>query len=120
MMLAWLAGGAGACAGGPGIDQTRCQFVRQVGMCEATVTLDPRESESPDESTTLEVRWEWLGEEPGDVPDRIVRTHLTWVEARALGDSIDELGKSRCVVEQGVEPERCRGILRIVSVEADP
>lgn len=116
VMLALFAG----CGGGPAVDPTQCRYVRHVGMCEATVTLDPRESESPDEATMLEVRWRWIGDALGEVPDRVVRTHLSAKDARALGEAIDDLGKSRCVVEQAVDPGGCVGIARIVAVEAEP
>mgnify|MGYP000863811767 CR=1 FL=1 len=108
------------CAGGPDVDPDKCRFVRHEGMCEATVTLDPREAESPDEATTLEVRWRWLGADPAEVPDRVVRSHLSAKDARSLGEAVDDLGKSRCVVEQAVEPPACVGLARIVDVEAEP
>ena len=107
-----------ACAGGP--DERHCHFVRHEGMCEASVTLDPRESESPDETTMLEIRWRWIGTELGDVPDRVVKRHLTARDARSLAEAVDETGKSRCAVEQAIEPDRCVGIFRVVWVEADP
>jgi hypothetical protein len=109
-----------ACAGSSGADRSRCELVRIQGMCEATVTLDPREADSPDEATALEVRWEWLEAEPAEVPDRVVWRHLTARDARALGEIIDELGKSRCVVEQAEESGPCAGSARIVTVEAEP
>jgi hypothetical protein len=108
------------CASGPDVDPTKCRYVRVEDMCEASVTLDPRENESPDEATTLEIRWQWLGKEVSDVPDRVTRTHLTAAEARSLAEAIDDMGKSRCVVEQAVEPAECVGLSRIVSVEAEP
>lgn len=110
----------GACTGAPAVDTSRCTFERHEGLCEATVTLDPRESESPDEATTLEVRWEWLGRDPSDVPERVVRQFLKARDAVALATSIDKLGKSRCTIEVGVEPAPCVGVRRISSVEADP
>lgn len=108
------------CASGPDVDPATCRYVRIEDMCEASVTLDPRESESPDEATTLEIRWQWLGKQVSDVPDRVTRTHLTATEARSLAEAIDDMGKSRCVVEQAVEPAECVGLSRIVSVEAEP
>lgn len=120
MVVVLVAGALGACSSGPAVDRSKCRFVRHEGMCEATVTLDPREAESPDESTTLEIRWRWLGADPSDVPDRLVRSHLGAKDARSLGEAIDALGKSRCVVEQAVEPDACIGLARIVDVEAEP
>jgi hypothetical protein len=117
VLLAVVAAG---CAGGPEVDRAKCFYVRHEGMCEATVTLDPRESESSDEATTLEVRWAWVGDAIGEVPERIVRTHMTSRDARALAEAIDALGKSRCVVEQAIEPVQCLGLARIVTVEAEP
>ncbi|MBL8786221.1 MAG: hypothetical protein JNJ59_15080 [Deltaproteobacteria bacterium] len=126
--MRWLASGMGgvvlagmtACGGGPEVDTSRCTFERQEGLCEATVTLDPRESESQDEATTLEVRWEWLGRDPAEVPDRVVRQYLKARDAVALASSIDKLGKSRCAVEVGIGPAACVGVKRITAVEADP
>jgi len=109
-----------SCASGPSVDPAKCRYVRHKDMCEATVTLDPRENESADEATMLEIRWSWLGKEVVDVPDRVTRTHLTAKEARSLAEAIDAIGKSRCVVEQAVEPIECVGLSRIVSVEAEP
>lgn len=109
-----------SCGSGPAVDPGKCKIVRHEGMCEAGVTLDPRESESPDEATMLEIRWRWLGDTPADVPDRIVRSHLTANEARSLADAVDEMERSRCVVEEAVEPDACRGYARIVEVEAEP
>lgn len=123
--MKWILGVAAAvvgmgCAGGPSVDPAKCRYVRHEDMCEATVTLDPRESESPDEATMLEIRWSWLGKEVVDVPDRVTRTHLTAKEARSLAEAVDDMGKSRCVVEQAIEPSECVGLSRIVSVEAEP
>jgi len=109
-----------ACGGAPAVDTSRCTFERREGLCEATVTLDPRESESPDEATTLEVRWAWVGRDPAEVPERVVRQYLKARDAVALASSIDKLGKSRCAVEVGVEPAPCVGVKRISTVEADP
>ncbi len=108
------------CASGPDVDTTKCRYVRIEDMCEATVTIDPRESDSPNEATTLEIRWQWLGKEVTGVPDRVTRTHMKANEARSMAEAIDDMGKSRCVVEQAVEPAECVGLSRIVSVEAEP
>ncbi len=94
--------------------------MRYKDMCEATVTLDPREAESADESTMLEIRWTWVGKVLSDVPDRVTRTHLNAKEARSLAEAIDGMGKSRCVVEQAVAPAECVGVSHIVWVEAEP
>ena len=111
---------SGACAGGPAGVETDCHFVRREGLCEATVTLSPRENDSPDEATMLEIGWRWKGQRLGEVPDRVVRRHLTARDARSLAQAVDEIKHSRCVVEQAIEPEGCIGIQRIVWVEADP
>lgn len=118
--LSVLALGLAACASGPSPDARQCTYVRHEGMCEATVTLDPRESESPDEATMLEIRWSWTGPELGDVPDRVVRRHLVARDARSIAEAVEETERSRCQVEQAVAPDGCLGILRIVWVEADP
>jgi len=97
-----------------------CTYVRHRGLCEAQVTIDPREAESPEESTTLEVRWTWTGETPREVPRRTTRWYLTAREAARLGQAIDELSKSPCIVEEAVRPAECVGRLRILSVEAAP
>lgn len=109
-----------ACAGGPSTDARQCTYVRHEGMCEATVTLDPRESESSDEATMLEIRWTWAGPELGAVPDRVVRRHLVARDARSIAEAVEETERSPCQVEQAVAPDGCLGILRIVWVEADP
>jgi len=115
-----LLGSMGACASGASPDDRSCTYVRHEGMCEATVTLDPRESESPDEATMLEIRWSWAGVDVGEVPDRVVRRHLVARDARAIAEAVEETERSRCLIEQAVEPDSCVGILRIVWVEADP
>jgi len=118
--LGLMAAGIVGCAGGPAVDPAKCRYVRHEAMCEATVTLDPRENESPDEATMLEIRWTWLGKDVVAVPDRVTRTHLTATEARSLAEAVDAMGKSRCVVEQAIEPSECVGLSRIVEVEAEP
>lgn len=117
--LVWLAG-CGAAGTGVLTPDDNCTFVRHRGLCEAQVTLEPREAESPDEATTLEVRWTWLGGTPGEVPPRVSRWFLTAQEAMSLGSAIDELGKSPCVVEEAVSPAECAGRVRIMSIEAEP
>jgi len=84
------------------------------------VTLDPREAESNEEATTLEVKWTWLEAKPVEVPPRVSRWFLTAREARSLGSAIDELGKSPCVVEEAIAPAACEGRARILTVEAAP
>jgi len=80
------------------------------------VSLDPREADAPDEATTMEVRWTWLG--AGEVLPKVVRYHMTAAEAAWRRESWDELGKSRCVIEEPVAP--CAAPRRIVFVEAEP
>jgi hypothetical protein len=118
LLLLWS--GCGSAGGAALTPDDACTFVRHRGLCEAQVTLDPREAESADESTTLMVRWTWLGARPSDVPPRVSRRYLTAREATSLGDAIDDLGKSPCVVEEAVSPAECAGRLRILSIEAEP
>jgi len=114
--------GLGACGGSTSelVPDDSCTFVRHRGLCEAQVTLEPREAESQEEATTLEVRWTWTGATPTEVPPRTTRWFLTAREAMRLGQAIDELRKSPCVVEEAVEPAECIGRVRILSVEAAP
>lgn len=114
--------GVGACGGSSSelVPDDSCTYVRHRGLCEAQVTLDPREAESQEEATTLEVRWTWTGATPTEVPPRTTRWYLTAREAVRLGHAIDELRKSPCVVEEAVEPAECIGRVRILSVEAAP
>lgn len=111
----------GACASAvPAPSEEGCDVERVEGTCEATVTLNPREPEDPQEATSLIVRWEWQGATPADVPDRTRVSHLTWREASSRASNIDDAGKSRCVIEVGTAPPRCVGKKAIVFVEADP
>lgn len=124
-MRAWLIGivalaGCGSGSQASLVPDDDCTFVRHRGLCEAQVTLDPRESESPDEATTLEVRWTWTEAEPAEVPPRVSRWFLTAREARGLANAIEALDKSPCVVEEAVAPAVCDGRRRILSVEASP
>ena len=110
----------GACASEGGTRAgVPCQSERKQGMCEVDTTIDPRESESPDEAATLIVTWSWLGPKvPGDVPAKVTEFHLTASEARGRAKALDDLGKSRCVLEQAFAPAECAGQRRIVAVEA--
>lgn len=112
--------GCGSSGGAQAWPEDECTYKRHRGLCEAQVTLDPRESESPDEATVLEVRWTWLGQTPTDVPRRTSRWFLTAREAVPLARAIDDVGKSPCVVEEAVAPAECVGRARILSVEAAP
>lgn len=118
-LAAWCVA-CGSAGQGPSLPDDSCTTVKHRGLCEATVTLEPREAESNDEATTLEVTWTWLEASPKDVPPRVSRWFLTAREARSLGDAIDELGKSPCVVEEAIAPEACEGRARILHVEAAP
>jgi len=112
-----LACASGACASRPPDD--RCAWVKVAGMCEVDVSLDPREADAPDESTTMEVRWTWIGKDDGpEVLPRIVRYHMSAREAAWRKGSWESLEKSRCIVEQPVSP--CEAPSRIVFVEAEP
>lgn len=110
----------GSAGSGAALPDDSCTTVKHRGLCEATVTLEPREAESNEEATTLEVKWTWLEARPEGVPPRVSRWFLTAREARALGDAIDELGKSPCVVEEAIAPKECEGRARILHVEAAP
>lgn len=119
--LALMVGLVTGCSNSSEIDRPRCRFERVQGMCEASVTLEPRESDSPNEATTLEVRWRWSTPSDIEVPDRVVRTHLTAREARALAEAIDELGRSRCSIEQPIDvTDDCDATTRIADIEAQP
>ena len=124
VLLAGL-GLGGACAETaptrvPGADGP-CQFERKQGMCEVDTTVDPRDTESPDEPTTLIVKWSWLAPKvAGEVPAKVTEFHMTANDARWRAKALDELGKSRCVVEEAVAPASCAGERHIVFVEADP
>lgn len=97
-----------------------CAVEQREGQCEATVTLNPREPEDPQEATSLIVRWEWLGKEPAGVPDRTRVYHLSWREAASRAATIDEADKSRCVIEVATEPATCAVKAAILFVEAEP
>lgn len=119
VVMLWLAA-CGSAGSGAALPDDSCTTVKHRGLCEATVTLEPREAESNEEATTLEVKWTWLESSPEGVPSRVSRWYLTAREARALGDAIDELGKSPCVVEEAIAPAECEGRARILHVEAAP
>ncbi|MFO0751192.1 MAG: hypothetical protein U1F43_36790 [Myxococcota bacterium] len=106
-----------ACASGG--DGAKCAFIKTEGLCKAEVSLDPREADSPDEATTLEVRWQWLGSDAGaEVAPRTVQYHMTAQEAAWRREAWETLGKSRCTIEEPVAP--CQATRRIVFVEAEP
>jgi hypothetical protein len=97
-----------------------CAVEQREGECEPTVTLSPREPEDPQEATSLIVRWEWLGDTPAEVPDRTRVHHLSWREASARAATIDEVDKSRCVIEVATDPATCAVKAAIIFVEAEP
>jgi hypothetical protein len=108
--------GSGAARGGP-----HCQFERKPGMCEVDTLVDPRDSESADEATTLIVKWSWIGPKvAGEVPPKVTEFHMTANDARWRASALEELGKSRCVIEEAIAPADCAGERHIVFVEADP
>lgn len=97
----------------------RCAWVKVAGMCEVDVSLEPREPDSPDESTMMEVRWTWVGgDDAPEVLPRVVRYHMTAQEAAWRKASWESLERSRCIVEEPVAP--CEAPRRIVFVEAEP
>lgn len=96
--------------------RSKCTFVREEGLCEASVTVDPREPDSPDEAATLEVKWTWGG--PDEVAPRVVEYRMTAQEAAWRKDAWESLGKSRCTIEEPVDG--CEAGRKIVFVEAEP
>jgi len=100
----------------------KCGYTRTEGLYKPDVSLDPREADSPDESTTLEVRWEWAGSESekagGEVLPRVVEYHMTAQEALWRKEAWESLDKSRCTIEEPVAG--CDAPRRIVFVEAEP
>ena len=113
-LYATLVGSACASAG----SDKSCAFTRTEGLCAASVSLDPREADAPDEATTLEVRWEFLGKASGEVAPRVVSYHMTAQEAAWRREAWEALGKSRCTIEEPVAG--CEATRRIVFVEAEP
>lgn len=105
-----------ACASGA--SDERCAFVKTEGMCDVEVSLDPREADSPEEATTMEVRWNWIGAPDFAVLPRNVRYHMSAQEAAWRRESWESLGRSRCVIEEPAAG--CEAPRRIVFVEAEP
>lgn len=123
--LVLLSLGASAFAACPEVpkrpSEMGCEYERVEGTCEVILTLNPRETEYPDEATSLIVRWEWTGKGViGDVPDRTTTYELPWNDAVARASTMDAKDNSRCVVEVGTAPERCLPYRAIIFVEAEP